>query len=143
MSGNRYDDLARSWLRAALTDLSVAELVLHSGYHASACFHAQQSAEKALKAYLLSRQRELLKTHLLPRLLRECESIDAAFGALSEACTVLTAYYVDTRYPDAPSLLEEYDSSVAHQALDLARHVVHHVQDRLTAPRRGQSGGGP
>lgn len=133
MSDDRHDDLARSWLRSAETDLSVAQFVMDGGYYASACFHAQQSAEKALKAYLFSRKRELLKTHLLLRLLRECESLDGDFGRLSEACTVLTAYYTDTRYPDAPSLLDDYDSGAAQQALALAGDVLLYVQDRMAA----------
>jgi HEPN domain-containing protein len=40
------------WLRQAEYDLKVAEWNLDGGFHAPACFWAQQSAAKSLRAFL-------------------------------------------------------------------------------------------
>src|SRR5438094_495421 len=45
-------DLVRGWLRRARSDLVAMEVLLNAGAFDSACFHAQQAAEKYLKAFL-------------------------------------------------------------------------------------------
>ncbi|HET8626697.1 MAG TPA: HEPN domain-containing protein [Thermomicrobiales bacterium] len=48
-------DLVHGWLRKAISDLAAIELALGAGTALdAACFHAQQAAEKALKAYLIA-----------------------------------------------------------------------------------------
>jgi len=45
-------DVAVGWMRKAQSDLTNAELCLSAGKALdTACFHCQQAAEKALKAY--------------------------------------------------------------------------------------------
>lgn len=44
------NDAAEAWARRAREDLAVARHASQVGWHATACFHAQQSAEKWLKA---------------------------------------------------------------------------------------------
>lgn len=54
---DRRRTLARRWLAKARTDLAVASVVLEQGPDMdawAACFHAQQAAEKALKAVLIA-----------------------------------------------------------------------------------------
>ena len=55
----------------------------------AACFHAQQAAEKYLKAYLTDRDREVIHTHV---------EIDPAFSQLADAATLLTPFAVEARY---------------------------------------------
>ena len=43
-------DEARRWLQAAEDDLRFARFAADGGFFAQACFHAQQAAEKAVKA---------------------------------------------------------------------------------------------
>jgi hypothetical protein len=50
--GNRDLDEARRWLTQALHDRDAARLNHDHGFHEHARFLAQQSAEKALKAFL-------------------------------------------------------------------------------------------
>lgn len=38
------------WLRSANEDVTFAQVARAANYHAPACFHAQQAAEKAVKA---------------------------------------------------------------------------------------------
>jgi HEPN domain-containing protein len=134
MSANRHDELAARWLQAAGADLSLAEIALREGFHAHACFNCQQAAEKALKAYLFSQRRDLVRTHFLPRLLEECQAINVRFSELADACFVLTGYYTDTRYPDAVDAHDAYDAATAREALGLAHSVVGLVRDTLGAP---------
>lgn len=53
----------------------------------------QQAVEKALKAYLFSRHVELIRTHILPRLLARCVDFDQDFRQMEAACDLPTDYY--------------------------------------------------
>ena len=46
------------------------------------CFHAQQSAKKLLKAFLIKHYRPISKTHDIKSLILECAKIDGAFPQL-------------------------------------------------------------
>jgi len=58
---------AQSWLAKANDDLAIADLVLNSeiGVEWAACFHAQQAAEKAVKAMLVHLGIDFPKSHRL------------------------------------------------------------------------------
>ena len=45
---------ADAWMRQAKSDWAVAELTAQQGFYSQACYHYGQSAEKALKAMLIS-----------------------------------------------------------------------------------------
>jgi len=69
-------EAARRWLGFAREDLRMAELALNEGIHNQVCFHAQQCAEKAIKAWLEQHGQVIPRTHrmadlgaLLPRAL--------------------------------------------------------------------------
>ena len=61
---DRLTDTAR-WLRYAEEDLITAETLLRQPHvpPRQACWHAQQSAEKALKAVLISLEIDFPRTH--------------------------------------------------------------------------------
>jgi HEPN domain-containing protein len=42
-----------NWIAFARRDVQAAHVLQHNGIYEEACFHAQQAAEKALKAFLL------------------------------------------------------------------------------------------
>ena len=44
-----------------------------------ACFHCQQAIEKYLKVFLLFKEQELIKTHNLNILIKNCADFDADF----------------------------------------------------------------
>ena len=49
-------DAPHRWLANARADLAIARIPLpHGGLYEHLCFHAQQTAEKSIKAALLSR----------------------------------------------------------------------------------------
>lgn len=58
----------RDWIDFARQDLEVAELVLGREIYNLSCFHAQQGIEKALKAFLKTRQTVIPKIHGLSEL---------------------------------------------------------------------------
>ncbi len=94
----------------------------------TACFHCQQAAEKALKAYLIANSVEFPFVHDLKRLLTYCSSIDPAFDVLTPPALLLTPFAVLTRYDDAfwP------ESEEVKAALEAARAVRAFVQERFT-----------
>jgi len=63
------------------------------------CFHAQQVAEKLLKALLVYHGRSPLKTHDLVALLVECAQTHSSLVDLKPECDRLTVFAIASRYP--------------------------------------------
>ena len=123
------DEEAREWLAIAARDLRVSELALGDSppLIREALYHAQQAAEKALKAFLIWHGRPYPRTHDIHRLLDLCTPIDASLDqALSDAVD-LTEFAVRFRYPgeDQPAPEE------ARVWLETARRVVAEVRRRI------------
>jgi HEPN domain-containing protein len=66
------------WLHRSQQDLQSASHVLGASppLTATAVFHAQQAAEKPLKALLAAYDQPLARTHDLPRLVKQCQALD-------------------------------------------------------------------
>jgi HEPN domain-containing protein/predicted nucleotidyltransferase len=125
----RKSELVREWLFRAEQDLLAAERVAAPPPLVNVvAFHAQQAAEKALKAYLVWHDRPLRKTHLLDALLEECVQISDDLASLASAARTLSPYAIAGRYPDDRVSLTERD---AEQALELARAIVQFVRQQL------------
>ena len=75
------------------------------------CFHAQQSAEKYLKAFLHHHNITFPKTHDLIELLELCLSSDASFEFQRGALILLNRYAVSYRYPGASADKDEAKSA--------------------------------
>ena len=127
----------RRWLYMASEDLRTAELTFREGIHAQTCFHAQQCAEKALKALLVAQTDHAApRTHFIVELLRLLPA-PILQDAPADLAPVLDTYYVATRYPDAlvgplPEALPGRED--ARQALDLARAALLWVERLLGEP---------
>lgn len=109
------------WLRYAFSDLELARLgqqpnVLLEGL----CFHAQQAAEKALKAVPISKAIAPPKTHNI-RILLDLLPQDVAPPPEVEDAASLTDYAVIGRYPGD---LEAIDEEEYRQTIQLAQTVV-------------------
>jgi HEPN domain-containing protein len=63
------------------------------------CFHAQQTAEKYLKAMLQEAGQNIPKTHNLNELLALCLKQDPSLAFLNPDLSVLEGYAVRFRYP--------------------------------------------
>ncbi len=90
-----------AWVAKADEDLLVIEAVVGADRVPwdIVCYHAQQTAEKMLKAYIVSHQRVAAKTHDLLTLLRECQRLGARVDDLTEECKFLLRYGALARYP--------------------------------------------
>lgn len=93
-----------AWLNKAHNDILWTESSLKGDIYYGACFSAQQSVEKSLKAYLLSRRKIVRKVHDIGALLEECRHQDPSFRLLRDLVLPLVDYYVQTRYPDVGDL---------------------------------------
>lgn len=91
---------AQRWLVRARSDLRDAGVLAQVGSHASACFHAQQSAEKSLKAMLIGITGDPPPhTHSVSQLLDTLSQHTEVPEQLS-ATVALDSYYIPTRYPN-------------------------------------------
>ena len=98
------------WLRHAWSDLDLARVGQNSRILLEdLCFHAQQAAEKALKAVLVFRSVPFPKTHNI-RTLMDLLPEDVNLQEEAEEAAILTDYAVLTRYPGdlEPVTEEEY-----------------------------------
>ena len=125
--------LTRQWLHKASHDARAAALALDARDELwdIAAFHAQQTAEKALKGFLAWHSRPTRPTHNLVDLVERCEAIDATFTDLRAPAELLTRFAVDARYPGA---VTEPDEATASEALQRANEVLEFM---LAPPRRG------
>lgn len=89
----------KQWLAKANEDLLVVEKLTEFEIIAtsSVCFHCQQAVEKFLKAFLISNNVDIKRTHNIEFLLSECSDIDPEFSSIDPK--ELSDFGVDTRYP--------------------------------------------
>jgi HEPN domain-containing protein len=109
------------WLRSAYSDLELARVrrpskVLFEGL----CFHAQQAAEKALKAILIAKSVPPPNTHNIRTLLDLLPQEVIVPEEIEDAAS-LTDYAVTSRYPGD---FESVDEEEYKEAVRLAETVV-------------------
>jgi HEPN domain-containing protein len=112
----------RSWIKKAEHDF----LAIQNNISAIetpwdvVCFHAQQVAEKILKAFLVYHGQAFEKTHDLVQLLASCVKIETSLSVLEEDCQRLNYYAVSSRYPDD---IYEPDESDGQKAINSAQKI--------------------
>jgi len=116
------DELVGQWIEKAHLDLDVACNLVSQGarFFPAAAFHAQQAAEKYLKALLVHHQIEFPRTHDLGELLDLLAPVEGPLVSLLAEATALNPYSVDMRYPGE---MPEISDGEAKQATELARAV--------------------
>jgi len=121
----------KKWILKAENDLKIAkdEITMENPATDAICFHAQQCAEKYLKAYLIFNNKEVRKTHDIAELISLCSEIDPEFSKINQIDVVsLTDYAVEIRYAEDfyfPSVEE------AKYAIELAEKVKNFVLKSL------------
>jgi HEPN domain-containing protein len=113
-------DLVKEWFEIASTDLHTAVHLFETMRPKPLeiiCYHCQQAAEKALKAYLIDCEIEPPRIHDLEKLCQICAEQNPAFETMEDICGRLTDYSVSTRYPDHPEI-EETDAASALKDAD-------------------------
>lgn len=124
------------WMQFAESDLRLARLAAQdqSIRPEQVCFHAQQAAEKAIKAILRSRQADFPLTHDIELLLRLAEEAGIGLPEGIRAAGRLTPYAVETRYPGFQS---EISGAELEEALETAESVVEWAKQALRASEGG------
>jgi len=127
-------DESLRWLRQAENELEDAHRLAGLGRYYLSLYLCQQSAEKALKAFIYLVEEEPLFTHSVAALLKIASQIDPAFGELADAKR-LDDYYIPTRYPNGlpGEIPADYfdDLSEAETALERADAVLKLAAEKI------------
>ncbi len=92
--------VARTWMRTADRDANLARAAIDIE-PSLAAFHAQQAAEKALKALLVFTTDDHERTHTAGRLARELRTSDPSIAeGIERDAAALDLFYLTSRYPD-------------------------------------------
>ena len=122
-------DEVRGWIRKADSDLRNVELVLPADDcpYDTVCFHAQQAAEKYLKALLTFLSTPFPRVHDLDEIL-DLVPPDARVPVAGDALTELSQLAVAPRYPGWDT---EIDRQLAERAYATAQSVKREVMAML------------
>jgi HEPN domain-containing protein len=109
-----------AWVARAEEDFVLARTALKRKIPlaSGACFHAQQCAEKYIKALLISKGADFPKTHDLLMLNNLCSSNGILLEMDPRHLNTLNDYAVRTRYPGNDPTAED-----AREAIELAKMV--------------------
>ena len=119
-----------AWVRKAEHDLLAVDAIstVDDPPWDIVVFHAQQAAEKLLKALLVSRGQQPPKIHDLTRLLTICLAHAPELAAFADDFVFLSPLAVLSRYPgDEPDLPRED----AQRGVEIARRVREVILGRL------------
>jgi HEPN domain-containing protein len=110
------------WVAKAEGDFQTAQRELAvpgAANHDAVCFHAQQCAEKYLKAILVENGSPFPKVHDLSALLTLLLPLSPDWGSYRQACDSLTSSAVEVRYPGFSA--DREDAEAAVQVMELLR----------------------
>lgn len=127
MPPERYEpDDPRAWLRHASSDLALARADVPGVGMEAFCFHAQQAAEKAIKAVLLKERVPFPYVHDLGRLLHLAADKGIAVPEEVRAANRLSDYAVFLRYPFAGTPV---GAAQRREAVEIAETVLRWAED--------------
>jgi HEPN domain-containing protein len=113
-------ELLRSWLTKAASDLRSARLLGSADDPPldTAIYHCQQTAEKAVKAFLVSMEIPPEKTHDIRKLTLQAAVHEPRFNEVMDMAVALTPYAWEFRYPgdlaETYPTREEFDEALQH-----------------------------
>jgi HEPN domain-containing protein len=137
MSVDKQTHEAQRWLETAEEDLEAARVLLRAEKYSHACFLAQQSGEKALKAlwYLIGEDPWGHSIHKLILDLPE-ETTRKRMTAVQNDAAALDRFYIPTRYPNGlPDLTpgKFYFQKDAEFAIAIAESITALVKRTISA----------
>ena len=94
-------ELVKAWLIKAQHDSAAAHKLAAepNAYLDAAIYHCQQTAEKAIKAFLVFHDQRFEKTHDLKILAGLAQPFEVQFASWLNAAILLTPYVTTFRYP--------------------------------------------
>lgn len=116
-----------NWLNRARSDFFMCANKIPRVLWEDHCYHAQQCAEKALKAMILYHHASFPYTHDLAKLIALLRGLCEIPAELEEAA-ILSGYAVEGRYPGFDEPLTETDW---REAVQLAKSVLDWVETCL------------
>lgn len=119
----------RDWVVKAEEDYEVLRTLIRKrkpNVSNAVCFHAQQCAEKYLKAFLIRHRIPFPKTHDLLDLLELAKQVDSTLELLRPDLAHLEPYAVEFRYPGEFATHHE-----ANRSVRVAAHLREAFQNRL------------
>lgn len=130
-------DFVHDWLRKAEGDLRAAGhlLDIEQEDFFTAAFHAQQAAEKFVKALLVRFQTPFPKTHNIEQLLELLKPSVASIREELASATLLTPFGVEFRYPGDEIVDHETAQEAVHEANHVQSVVLSYLQDYLNQGR--------
>jgi HEPN domain-containing protein len=109
--------ITREWIDKAEGDWATASREIRTrkrpNYDA-VCFHAQQCAEKYLKAWLQEANITFGKSHDLLKLLASIVQAEASWSVLKPDLNALTDFAVEYRYPGSSATKAEARDALTH-----------------------------
>lgn len=100
----------------------------------SICFHAQQAAEKYLKAFLAFHGQPAPKSHDIKDLITRCAEIDPSFGVLLGQADVLQLFGVEIRYSPSKEEAERKCSQAWAAMTAVFEAVRQKLPDEVVSP---------
>ncbi len=119
----------KDWLKKASSDLKASQKLSDDDETLDcSVFHTHQCAEKAFKAFIVSLQQTIPKTHDLRFLLELCARVDSEFMLLLEESKNLNSYGHDARYPND---YFHVDKQKAEEAAEMAAKILIAIKQKL------------
>ncbi|MHA1912171.1 MAG: HEPN domain-containing protein [Candidatus Kariarchaeaceae archaeon] len=124
---------SKDWLKQSIRDLTIAKKLTDDGYFEWACFIAQQSAEKALKAYFQKKGIDAWG-HTLIKFCQDIEEEDSSISQFMDDARLLDKLYIQTRYPNgfsSGSPMDFYSKNDADQAIQSSERLIDWVKEKI------------
>lgn len=116
---------AKKWLEQAEEDLETAKYTFNGKKYKAASFWCQQCAEKALKSFLINKNKEMPKIHDLVKL-GKIVNLDKE---LLDKCEKLTYVYIESRYPDV--IQSKYNPKETEDDIKIAGEVLKWIKENI------------
>jgi HEPN domain-containing protein len=127
------------WLEQAEYDLYSAKRNFEQKIYAYTCFICEQSAQKAIKAYLYLKGERYIWEHSIQKLIEKSKDYDEEFAKFIETGAILDKYYLTTRYPDAiapPAVpYKSFTEKEAKEAINLASKLLNFVKNKIRSEK--------
>jgi HEPN domain-containing protein len=128
MPGESNKNESEDWFLHGDNDFQSAKLLFkNKGPTENIAFFLQQAVEKYLKGYLLSKGWKLQKIHDLEVLISEAIRYDKAFKAFLDFARVISAVYVESRYPAGPP--KEYSIEKISEWLEQTEKLITFIKE--------------
>ena len=126
-------DQPQAWINRARSDLAIAQSEIPEAYREDLCYHAQQCAEKAMKAMLLKHTGGFPYIHDLAELANRIMTAGMSVPDGVLEAVSLTQYAVEGRYPGPNEPVSETEWQ---DAIRMAKTVLSWVATSISPKRK-------